>query len=498
MTDDNHSTRHEFSEMVGNVLMSRSDLFKAFLDPRRDIDDDCGYPKTNEITGDKYRMLYDREAVAARVVEVMPRESWQVQPTVFETEEAEHVTPFEAAWKELHGALRGDSWYQDEEGSPIWEHLRRADELSGIGKYGVLLMGLDDGDEMSKPVERREGTRLLFLRSFDEALVSIAHYEPDITSPRFGQPLLYRITFNDPRDSSQGGVGLPLATIAVHWSRVVHIADNLGSSEIFGVPRMRPVYNRLWDLRKMYAGSAEMYWRGAFPGLSLETHPQLGGDVTIDRNSIRDEMENYMNGLQRYLALMGMSAKSLAPQVVDPTPQIDVQITAICIRLGIPKRIFMGSERGELASSQDSSTWNDRLRDRQVNYLTPRIIVPFIDRLIAVGVLPEPDGYSVVWPDLGALTEEEQARIAVQRTEAMVKYVGGNVEALMTPLDYLMRVLGMTREAAMAILEATLAAEEESVEEEEGLSLEYIDEETEEKPEETEEVEEEETIEEET
>jgi len=209
-----------------------------------------------------------------------------------------------------------------------------------------------------------------------------------------------------------------------------------------------------------------MYWRGAFPGFALETHPQLGGDVSIDKTVLRDEMENYMNGLQRYMALMGMSAKSLAPQVVDPSPQINIQLDAICIRLGIPKRIFVGSERGELASSQDAGTWNGRLRYRQHNYITPRIIVPFCDRLIQMGVLPKPTGYSVVWPDLDSLTDEEQANIASKRTEAMAKYVGGDVEALMTPMDYLTRILGLTAEAAMDVLDNSMAAITEEDEEE--------------------------------
>ena len=172
-----------------------------------------------------------------------------------------------------------------------------------------------------------------------------------------------------------------------------------------------------------------------------------------------------MNGLQRYLLLTGMSAKTISPQVVDPTSQINVQVQAICIQLGIPQRIFMGSERGELASSQDEGTWNDRLRDRQNNYVTPRIIVPFIDRLIAIGVLPQPVEYFVVWPDLYAMTEAEQASVAVARTNAMAAYVAGNVEAMMTPLDYMVRVLGMSEEEAGSTLQAAVdaVAKEEAV-----------------------------------
>ena len=75
-----------------------------------------------------------------------------------------------------------------------------------------------------------------------------------------------------------------------------------------------------------------------------------------------------------------------------------------------------------------------------------------------VGVLPEPIGYSTVWPDLNSLTEEEQAAVSLKRTEAMAKYVQGSVEALVAPMDYLVRVMGMTQEEAEAIVAAALQA----------------------------------------
>ena len=199
-----------------------------------------------------------------------------------------------------------------------------------------------------------------------------------------------------------------------------------------------------------------MYWKGAFPGYSIETNPNLPGEIEIDLAQTKEEIEKLFNGLQRWMALQDVSAKSLAPQVVDPTPQIDTQLEAICVRLATPKRIFTGSERGELASSQDIRTWNGRVMGRQRGYLTPRLIVPLIDRLIYCKVLPQPVSYDVEWPDLNSLTPEEQATIAVHRTEALAKYVMGGVEALVPPSDFLIRVLGFEPEDAEEIIEAAI------------------------------------------
>lgn len=935
---NNEQMLAEMREMVENVTFFSRQWFNSIIDRRRDLYEECGYPADplvygpGALTADLYRALYDREPMATRVVELMPKETWQVQPLVFEDEDASDITPFEEAWDLLGQQLRPEaSWHQDEAGSPIWEYLQRVDILSGIGGFGVLLLGIDDGKNFQEPISgammmvtnskgekvrvndspihpdeeaslndlleadgqreianpfagkdekitvnvrrlndsekkalagwvaereivenaakdvppparegyqnspaaavlgarsvpRRQGfktdtqnpsvgpmrtadgeviaggdgpfgtdrnyddygyglgmpppqafadggsssgdqygrqaggdggqqdqlasamgpqggaggglgyslsgtdqqyfgvimgpseqpvgpagdaggqqsakplTRLVLLRAFSEDLVQVVRYEWNIRNPRFGMPVMYRITLNDPREV-HSGVGLPLATIFVHWTRVIHVADNLRSSEIFGVPRMRPVLNPILDLQKIRGASAEGYWQSCFDGdtkffdgntlkklkdcvghgvfvtcadgkkrnatvesfgtrkfvrvelglarhgkgsrgqfrrffnvtadhrwllanghittklspgdvlaanyfpeqeeppfdawgfahgvvfgdgwihnkrfgthktqvklygkknwmldrlmqvadqvhqgdtcrtqdgnshllftnretnmkalpvdgkhsagyiywflqgwfatdghfykdrdgmiglssskppaiewffanapyygyeimgysiqtkftkmgersypnylmrckkqrighqvmaitdeglvgeafcvvepvtktftleggvvtgncftgLQYQTHPALGGDVVVDKEQIDEAADRYRNKLQRSLVGIGGGWSTIAPSVVDPTPFIDVQKKAICNQLGCPIRVFDGSERGELASSQDDESWDQRKRERQLNYLTPRVIVPFVDRLIQVGVLPEPGAQS--------------------------------------------------------------------------------------------------------
>lgn len=463
-----------FREMVENVMTTRHELLHKLMDPRRNIDDECGHPIAEEITADLYQNLYNRHPIANRVVSLFPSECWKIQPTIYESEDSEEQTEFEVVWDGLGKSLAGTGWYKSEEGSSIWEYLQRIDAMAGIGSFGLLLLGIDDGKPLNEPVAGisdkgiaeggsvKQRRKLLYLRTFDESLIQVTRYETDVTNPRFGQPIEYLINFQDPTQQTHGGIGTQVATKPVHWSRVIHVADNLTSNETFGVPRMLPVLNPILDLAKLYGGSAEMYWRGAFPGFSLETNPQLGGDVEVDADDLKDQMEQYMNGLQRYMALMGMTAKSLAPQVVDPVSQIQVQIEAICIELAIPVRIFMGSERGELASSQDADTWEGRLQNRRTRFITPKIIAPFVDRLIAMGVLPEPKEYFVSWDKADTLTKVEQINVAAAQTSAIAQYVSSGAEALLSPLDFLTRLLGIEEEEAQAILETAAESYEEA------------------------------------
>ena len=57
---------------------------------------------------------------------------------------------------------------------------------------------------------------------------------------------------------------------------------------------------------------------------------------------------------------------------------------------GIPLRIMTGSERGELASTQDDGNWASRIEERQLHFAEPMILRPLIDRLIELRALPEP------------------------------------------------------------------------------------------------------------
>lgn len=498
--------QERYLDLVGNVEERRSKFFQKFLDPRRDLNEECGYPETNTIKPSFYRNLYDREGVARRVVNCLPQECWQVQPEVYEDEDEETETGFEEDWADLPNQIRGNSWYEDTSQTVIWEYLRRLDELARIGRFGVLLIGFSDGEALyqavdgvppdsgaltttmgwdknnnpvpipdkeqqlprsiegtdkqyqgvqfqpaRQPAKAKLGLKILFMRAFDESLVEIVRYEADVTNPRFGLPVMYRITFNDP-NTNHTGVGLPLATLSVHWSRVIHRADQIGSSEVFATPSMQPSLNRILDLAKVYGGSGEMYWKGAFPGLSFETHPQLGGEVKVDAESIREQMYQWQNDLQRFLLSTGMTVKTLATQFVDPTPLIDTLIQSVCIEIAIPQRIFMGSERGELASDQDADTWGARVNFRQTMDLTPRLIVPFVDRLITVGVCRPPKTYNVKWPELDPMTPTEKAEIALQLTQALAAYVSGGIENVMTLIDYFVNVWGMDKEIAEEIV----------------------------------------------
>lgn len=507
----------QFGELISNLTSLRRGILDMSNDKRRNLDNDFGWPSTGALNPETYRDLYDRDAIANRVVNLMPKECWQVTPEVYEREKGEVATPFEKSWKALNESVAGSSWHGGETGTAVFAKLKLLDIMSGIASFGIMLIGLDDGKRLDEPAEgvvdkvvsgmafnsrnrivdswmtedeekklqafdgkekrpkplsadeiiavnawRRQrgmlsiavakvaeetlnqrvanlrpddgkdnprspknmfssydtsqtqaqqwfgtqfgepeklaekpGTterKVTFLRVFDESVVQVTRWEASVLSPRFGQPVIYRVTFNDPRDQSGGSLGMPSTTAFVHWSRVLHVpSDERGSNDAVGNSRLKAVINDVLDIRKVRGSSPEGYYQSCFPILAFETHPQLGDDVDVDLADLRGQVENLVNSLQRSLLGKGGSWRTLPPAVVDPTPHVTAGIEAICIQKACPVRIFKGSERGELASSQDDSQWNDRIRERQNGHVTPVIIVPFIDRLILMGVLKAPE-----------------------------------------------------------------------------------------------------------
>ena len=443
--------------VFNEYLMSRTRLINKLTDPRRDIDVECGYLETEpDIT--IYRQLYDRDDIAARVVNVYPDECWSVYPEVYEKEDLGE-TMFEEAWERILFEHN------------IWSYCHRVDELSGIGSFGGMLFGFDDGRGMQEPVDglnvmgKRNPTvkekNLTFIRCFDESVIKINSYQTNPRNARYGMPETYLIDVADPTSGAGSASVLPPSrSMVVHWSRVLHVADNRKNSEIFGQPRIKPVLNRLQDLKKILGGSAEMFWKGAFFGLSIETLPEILAqtDVDVDQESIKQDMYRYMNKLQRYILLNGMTAKPLTPQVADPSSHIEQQIQAICITLGVPYRIFLGSEAAHLASTQDVGTWNKRLRRRQTVYLNPCIINPLVRRLQDVGVLPRIDRWHVSWTDLNALSDKDKADVALKKAQAILQYTTGGCETAMSMKDFWTKIIGFSNEEAEAIVESRTKA----------------------------------------
>ena len=129
-----HQTRQMF-DLVFNSYLSGRAAMAAELDPSRSraitIDAECKYPENLSIQDFRYMWL--RNGVAQRVVSVFSEECGSRDPEVYQKEGATE-TDWDIKLDEINDEFQ------------LWSMLEELDVMSGIGCFGIMLLGLNDGN----------------------------------------------------------------------------------------------------------------------------------------------------------------------------------------------------------------------------------------------------------------------------------------------------------------------------------------------------------------
>jgi len=372
----------------------------------RDYNKVLGYP--DEIEIEDYVARYERQDIAARIVDLPAEDSWRKPPAI--TQDGNKDTEFVRRWQGLVKKMR------------VWSILNRADKLSGIGRFGIILFGLLGNDDLSEPT--KDGTytnisNLLYLNPLSEQFVEIAETEKSVTSSRYGKPTYYNVQLEEDAPA-----------IKVHYSRVLHLADNRLSSEVFGIPRLQGPFNLLCDLIKFVGGGAETVWLNQRPGTLITNREGATlGQSDADKASREEEVMRYLHDPARFLMMNDTDARQIgASQGVDPTGLFTIVIGLISARTGIPQRKLLGSAQGQLASAEwDTKQWAGTIAHRQKTYAEPDVLIPFIGMCQRLGILPYaqynvgekgPDG-EWHWPSLVTMSPLEEAGIVTAKAGAI-------------------------------------------------------------------------------
>jgi hypothetical protein len=356
-----------------------------------------GYPSSIAYTD--YEQKYNRQDVANRVVKAPVLGCWRYDPTIYDVKGKD--TAFNTAVLKL------------EKDKDLFVHLSKADLLGALGQYSILYLGLNDTIDPVLPATK--ATEVLYFAPIPENRAAMQTYEDDITSPRYGAPTSYTITINeDVVDST---------TQSVNYTRVIHIAQDTLDNNYKGIPVLRAIFNNLIGLETLSLCSPVMFKSGSRPGNVIQ--PDDSGIITdAIINDAKQQIQTYLNdtpNLPRFLYLQGMKTTPLPVQVVSPMDHVKVQLKLISAATRIPLRILTGSERGELASNQDERTWLNYLEERRLNISEKLILRPTVDRLIELGVIPEPQGgeYNVEWPPLIVNSEMEMVEISFKKAQTV-------------------------------------------------------------------------------
>lgn len=385
--------RRQLANRAGFDFGQQRDYFRAL-----------GWTRNPEV--DDYFALYDVNPVAERIVHAFPEACWTTDPviTVGVGDEAQRETPLSAALRQMDEELH------------LWSRLEDLDIVSGIGEFGVLLLGLQ-GD-LASPAPK-SAPKIGYLSVFDQHDVEVKTWEMNKNSPRYRHPLIYRITMESGNEDS---------IVEVHWSRVIHVAENARRNPTVGRSRLQTIFPILDDiLYKTIGASSEAYWKLVFKGVIISTMDGYALPSNADSKSeLEQKIQAFVHDMRRWLLLDGMQAEELGGESVDPGAMLDAQLRILSIQTQIPRRILEGSEQGQLASGQDAQAWALRVGRRRRKHVWPNIVRPAIMRLVELGALPEPGGtLGYEWAPLYEPNLRDQAEVAELFARALMHLTGG-------------------------------------------------------------------------
>lgn len=393
--------RSEIARQVGLMFSGNRDIFTA-----------CGYPTTFRFLD--FKQMYEWIGLAKRIINAYPDATWRADPDVYEDEDLENVTEFEERWGSVAKATD-----EKVEGLPADDRpsllaaMHRVDIMAGIGRYAVLMLGFNDGAKLSEECKRARD--LIYVQPYDEGDAQIEKLVTDVKDRRYGLPELYKIAIKDANGGNH--------TERVHWTRIIHVADGCLSNNVWGASRLQPVFYRMLNLEMVFGAGAESFWATGFPGTAFVA-PAESTFTAESKAAMETELDEYQNGLRRFLRLKGIEPKPMPTGVANPDLMWNSLLQYVSGVTGIPVRILNGSERGELASSTDADTWDARVRERRKLFANQRILLPTIARLVKVGVLPQPKKVMVEWPEQENLSQSMQLDMAVKKIDVLSKYVG--------------------------------------------------------------------------
>jgi len=402
------------SDLLGRARLA--ERFSALRDGigyggRRDYYRLLGYKE--RLLPQDYRARYKRGGIAERCVEAYPKATWSGGASIVEDPDPNNVTEFEDKTTTLCDRLA------------VWKEIIKLDIQMGLGRYAALLIGTGDKDleEPLKSGSLSGPEDIIYITPLTEDRAQIQQSITDTTDPRFGLPEFYMCYLGIPAYSMvEDDIGpysgaSHAVTKRVHHTRIIHAAEQCLFDNVFGKPRLRAVWNYLDDLLKVSGGGAEASWQRVDPGI----HVNIDKDLRIGKEelkALREMIEEYQHGgISRLIPTRGADVKMLNALVDKWGPNQDAVTRLICAVLAIPHRVLMGSERGEMASTQDRDNWSDRVAERRQEFGIP-LVRAFISRLQEFGALPDVDDYEIQWPDEEELNEQEKGALLLTYAQA--------------------------------------------------------------------------------
>lgn len=238
----------------------------------------------------------------------------------------------------------------------VFHDLVRHDLIFG---NGIVLVGLEDGADLSKPVRADSIRSVRFLNVLDPMSISSeAEIDTNITSPTYGEIVRYKVKSRGKED------------VSIHSSRIFHLAMRALYGEKWGTSVFVPMLQIIkvldsaeWSVGQILYSSVTKVLRGNFAGLT-----------DAEERALRDELDQSLNMLTTICLNKNEEFEYKSPagvsQGIDALLDFIWECAAGAAR--VPRTHLIGQQAGAIAGArEDTKTYYRRIAGLQQAYLEP-------------------------------------------------------------------------------------------------------------------------------
>jgi phage-related protein (TIGR01555 family) len=283
--------------------------------------------------------------------------------------------------------------------------MKQAFKYSKLFGYSFLALGWQDTAERLED-EPRNVQSLDYVVPLSPEQIDEIILDEDEKSERYGEVeyiVLQGSTINDKKK--------------IHWKRFIHLVNDNFNNNPKGVSSILPAYNYLETLENILWSAGQAYYRNAAPFANFNVK---NADKT-DLEAIDEEMDD-INVRTRFLGNDDFQLKFEQTQPNDPTPFVDVMLTAVSSTLAIPKQIVIGTAAGAVTGSE--TNLKDYYSD--ISSTQTLVIEPLLRQLYTwcmdYGILPVTDDYDIEWESLFEMDEKDKALTYLAKSQAYKNY----------------------------------------------------------------------------
>lgn len=424
--------------MQANAATQRGPLFGGNVfrtNDKRDIGAWAAYGYDSELSFADYWNMSQRSGLAYACINMIVNKCWQQMPEVLTSLEEHDPNAWEQEFNLLADRIS------------LFERLRGLDWRQRIGRYAGLMLFVDDGKDLLEPLQRMPSSRsLLDVRPFTEGQIWPIEYETDVSSIRYGQPVIYQLQEMGLGDQNTSAAG---RSVSVHYSRLIMWSEGADDGTVFGVPALQPVFNSLVTFERIVGAGGVGFWKAArqSPQIDIDKDANLsqlaamlGTDIEGLPDAMDEQIERWQKGFDQALMTQGMQLDKASWGVPDPKEFKLAALDDVAAGMGIPSTILIGQQTGRLASDEDQSQWAQTAESRQNNFLTPAI-KSVIQAFIDFGFLSPVREVFVKWPSLQEPSPKQKLEM-IERMAKVNKEMMGTGEGVVFTADEMRAVYG--------------------------------------------------------